>query len=226
MEAGLLVVNDTSNIQIDSTYKNQTASAIIKAPSSPYGNFIKLPDGLNVHLESPAIWCRTTGFLGGVRIDHTPNGSQANLVYYSEAPVDFVIASTYLNPADEGFGLQVNNGLAVEVYNSAFKYPRIIAMPAFNGNAVQGSATVANNVAGTFFCANLLPWCLAVPMGGGSSISYPPWILTARLSGNTMSYKMIDSGSISPDSPLAGDTILSPYRGITFRIPVAIIPGT
>lgn len=224
MDAGFTVFNDKNLIQVDSTFVNQVAGAVINAPYSPYGNFLNVPAGIDVTAEAPALWVRSTGWVGGVEIRHGANGTGAYIVYYSDTAVQFCFASTQIVPADQGFGLQVFNAASKQVYNSAFPYPRIIAMPTFSGNVIQQNVAVPNNVVGTWWCANVMPWSLSVPMGGGSSTSYPPWILCGKLSGTTMQYKMVDSGAIiyAPE----GDPRLNPYYGGTFGVPVALIPGT
>lgn len=224
MTAGLSINNANGIVQIDQDYKNQIASVIVSKPSSPSGDWLALPGGMDIRQECPAVFVRSAGWVGNFRLDHAISGNpvaSGAVFFYSTAPVEFVFCSS-LNPTRGGNMLEVYALDGRLAYGSNQRYPRIVQMAQLNGSLVQTSVSAPAD-ASLWFCINPIVPGLSKPLGSGSDLSYPPFVHMCSLSGGAMSLKFIENGYAT--NPLAANNSLSPYNGRTCRVPIAYIPA-
>lgn len=227
MTAGLTVFNDNNIIQIDQDYKNQRAPVNRMIVGQTNNDFFDLAAfGLDMRIECPIVFVRSSGFVGNFQIVPANSGPAAyprgSIQFYSETTTEVAICSTQYSPIRGNFGLEVfaTDGVTL-AYGSLEKYPTIFAMADLNGSSVVSSVAVPGSDSSSWWCINPITPGLSRPLGSGSDTSYPPFVHMARLSGGVMTLKFMENGF--PIGPNAPNNSLSPWNGRTCRIPVARI---
>ncbi|HHQ4825480.1 TPA: hypothetical protein ACSQZH_003310 [Pseudomonas aeruginosa] len=226
MTAGLRVVNQTGNFQIDQDYRNQRVERIYSSiPAKPYGHWLDISP-VKIREECPLVFARTSGWIGGVTLqDWDDKGpTDGTLYFYSSAPVDIAICTVKYTPVSSSPALEVYDSSGRLVYSSSVRYPRIFTLIQFGGSLVSGEASYASDQTMPWICINPLVMSLSAPLGSGSDISFPPWMIAAQAYAGAARYKMVDSAYIMGDTN--ADVKLSPYYNRQMYIPLAVIPGT
>lgn len=223
MPAGFQAFNNGNVVQIDENFVNQRLVWRGTAPAGPAGRVVAFT-GVDLRNECPLVLARSTGWMGGFSVggDASGNGSLGVLC---EAPVELAVFSSKGKISPGSFGLEVYNAAGEIIYASSHIHPRIFTIARLNGNLPSQTVSfTGSNGQRPWVCLNDISPGLSFAAGGGTDYGYPPFIHTVKVGPTTVEYRYIDNGFIP--NALAGDTKTSQFRGRTFSLPLAFIPGT